>query len=94
MRTQHTKQEINQAIARIKMLTEERAEMQFKYLSLQDEVSGKGMHGQVSYRIEAELEDAGYVLKLWDDEFSEELKQLKSTFSKYMRKDYVHNRKL
>lgn len=67
---------IAQEIARLKLLKDERAELEQNYLSAQADMNGYGTYGQVSQRDSDAAEYAEMSLKNWDEDFAVELRHL------------------
>lgn len=66
--------------ARIDALENERKEIEFVYLTAEDEMRDSGMYGQVPQRLVDAAEYAQDNLKYWDEDYAEELKCLKKMY--------------
>jgi hypothetical protein len=73
-----TKQEVATIKARIQVLEGERAELTQDMLTSQEVFKDSGEYGQGSQRDIDTAEHSQYCLKLWDDEYAAELKELKA----------------
>lgn len=73
----------NKKFTRYELLCQERAEIEQESRLANEELHQYGEYGQVPQRLADKAADKEYILKLWDEEFDPELKELKKLFKSH-----------